>query len=373
VTISKNGGPKAKRNAKQPAPVPLALEPEESAKAAGLRYVSDLMPGLVREKDGDSFRYRDQSGDIITDEKTLRRIKSLAIPPAYQHVWICPHEHGHLQATGRDARGRKQYRYHPRWREVRDETKYGRMIQFAQALPGIRRRVEEDLAQPGLPREKVLATVLKLLESTLIRVGNEEYAKANRSFGLTTMRNRHVKVSKSELRFTFRGKSGKDHNVGIKDRRLAGIVRRCLDLPGQELFQYLDDDGARQSIDSADVNEYLREIAGDAFSAKDFRTWAGTVQCALSLQAFEDCETAADMKKNVNEAIKAVAQMLGNTPTICRKCYVHPTVLEAYLEGTLLGWLPARGEAVQAEGTGDLRREERAVADLLRRRLSEAA
>lgn len=333
----------------------LPLDPTESAKSAGLRYVSDTGRGITRRKHGDSFR-----------------IRKLAIPPAYANVWICPLENGHLQATGRDARGRKQYRYHQRWREVRDETKYGRMVAFAHALPIIRARVDDDLAKPGLPREKVLATVVSLLESTAIRVGNAEYAKENGSFGLTTMRSRHVAVAGSQLRFSFRGKSGKDHSIGIKDRRLAAIIKRCRDLPGQELFQYIDDDGQRQTIDSSDVNDYLRELGCDYFTAKDFRTWVGTVECALMLQQFASSDSSAQAKKNIGEALKSVAQRLGNTPSICRKCYAHPIIFEAYLEGTLTGWLStqARGAKTNARGFSEY---EFAVLSLLQQRLSEAA
>src|SRR5579864_8136248 len=289
----------------------LSLEPTASAKAAGLRYVSDALPVITREKRGSSFYYIDRDGKPVRDKHTLARIRKIAIPPAYVDVWICPVENGHLQATGRDARGRKQYRYHARWRAVRDETKYGRMLAFAHVLPHIRARVAEDLAKPGLPREKVLATVVKLLESTLIRVGNEEYAKENGSFGLTTMRARHVDVSGSQLRFSFRGKSGKSHAIEVKDRRLAAIVKRCQDLPGQELFQYLDDAGERQTIDSADVNDYLRELGGDYFTAKDFRTWVGTVYCAQALQKYDEPTAETQAKKNVADALQTVAHHLG--------------------------------------------------------------
>lgn len=259
----------------------------------------------------------------------------MGIPPAYTEVWICPSPLGHLQATGRDARGRKQYRYHSRWREVRDESKYDRMLAFGQALPFIRAQVDKDLARPGLPRLKVLAAVVRLLEVTLIRVGNAEYAKTNKSFGLTTMRDRHVAIEGATLRFKFRGKSGKDHNITFNDRRLANIVKRCRDLPGYELFQYLDENDQHQSIGSNEVNQYLREISGQDFTAKDFRTWAGTVQAALTLQTFEASEKVTQLKKNVTLAVEQVSQRLGNTPIICRKCYIHPAVIEAYLAGSL--------------------------------------
>jgi DNA topoisomerase-1 len=293
------------------------------------------------------------------------------IPPAWTDVWIAPHANGHIQATGRDARGRKQYRYHPRWRAVRDETKYGRMMAFAAALPRIRARVEADLARPGLPREKVLATVVRLLETTLIRVGNEEYARANRSFGLTTMRDRHVAVSGRSVRFGFRGKSGIRHTIDLNDRRLARVVKRCRDLPGQELFQYLDDDGRPQSIDSADVNAYLREVTGDDFTAKDFRTWAGTVLAALALREFESFDSQTQAKKNVLRAIERVSERLGNTPTVCRKCYVHPEVINAYLDGSMLETLKQIADREMAESLHDLRPEEAAVLALLRQRLAQ--
>jgi DNA topoisomerase-1 len=351
----------------------LPIAPVESAKAAGLRYVTDLLPGYTRRKRGSSFRYYDPDGKPVHDKALVARFKKLAIPPAYNDVWICPLENGHLQATGRDARGRKQYRYHARWREVRDETKYERMVAFAQALPHIRGRVEEDLTKPGLPREKVLATVVKLLESTLIRVGNEEYAKDNGSFGLTTMRSRHVDVSGPQLRFSFRGKSGKEHRIGIRDKRLASIVKRCLDLPGQLLFQYIDDEGERQNVGSADVNEYVRDISGDNFTAKDFRTWIGTVYCAHALHDADQPASAAQIKKNIADALQTVAQHLGNTPNICRKCYVHPIVLEAYTEGTLTRWLPRVDARAKVIGARALSTIEEAVVRLLNRRLKEAA
>ena len=351
----------------------LPIEPAESAKAAGLRYVNDLIPGITRRKHGSSFRYYDPDGNAIRDRRVVQRINKLAIPPAYTGVWICPSENGHLQATGRDARGRKQYRYHARWRVVRDETKYERMVAFAGALPNIRARVEEDLAKAGLPREKVLATVVKLLESTLIRVGNEEYAKDNGSFGLTTMRSRHVDVSGAQLRFSFRGKSGKEHSIGVKDKRLASIVKRCRDLPGHELFQYIDDDGQRQNVGSADVNEYLREVGGDYFTAKDFRTWIGTVYCARALQGYDEPGSATEAKKNAADAVATVAQHLGNTPSICRKCYVHPIVIDAYAEGTLNRWLPELDSRAKVVGTRQLSPFEEAVVRLLQRRLKEAA
>lgn len=317
----------------RPEPGAEVIDPKQSAKAAGLRYVSDRKPGIHRLPSGKSFRYVGADGKAVRDKETLGRIKSLVIPPAWTDVWICASENGHLQCTGRDARGRKQSRYHPKWREVRDETKYERMSQFAAALPGLRKRVDEDLALPGLPRRKVLATIVSLMEQTHIRVGNEEYAKENKSYGLTTMRNRHVEVAGSTVTFSFQGKSRVHHTISLQDRRLARIIKRCEDLPGYELFQYLDNEGNTHSIDSADVNEYLREITGQHFTAKDFRTWAGTVLACDLLRDFPPFTSASEAKKNVVAAIKDVASKLGNTPSVCRKCYVHPAVLEAYLGG----------------------------------------
>jgi DNA topoisomerase-1 len=340
----------------------MITDPVESAKAAGLRYVSDSRPGIRRKRVGKHFSYIGRDDKPIRDPDELRRIKQLAIPPAWTDVWICPTPRGHIQATGRDARGRKQYRYHPRWREVRDETKYSRMIAFGQALPQLRQRIERDLALAGLPRKKLLATVVQLLETTLIRVGNTEYARENQSFGLTTMRNRHVDVAGAKLSFRFRGKSGKVHMIALTDRRLARIVKRCRDLPGYELFQYLDEDGQPQTIDAADVNDYLREITGQDFTAKDFRTWAGTLLVALALKEFEPFDSNTQAKKNVVQAIEQVADRLGNTPAICRKCYVHPAVLDSYLEGSLPEALNQRAEHTSADS---LHPEEAAVLALL--------
>ncbi len=309
------------------------VDPKAFAKAAGLRYTSDHLPGIRRVKHHDSFRYVDAHDAPVTDEDVLKRIKSLVIPPAWIDVWITPHANGHLQATGRDARGRKQSRYHPHWREVRDANKYERMAHFAEALPKIRTRVEHDLKLPGLPREKVLATVISVMEATHIRVGNEEYAKENHSYGLTTMRHRHVEVHGNKVTFDFKGKSGVHHTIDLADKRLAKIIKRCEEVPGYELFQYLDHDGHRHAIDSHDVNEYLRQITGEHFTAKDFRTWAGTVLASQLLSQFEPYSSEKQAKKNVLQAITAVAAQLGNTPSVCRKCYVHPAVLEAYLTG----------------------------------------
>jgi DNA topoisomerase-1 len=350
-------------------PKSIKVDPAVSAKAAGLRHVSDSKPGFTRGLRGKSFVHRDLEGRAIRDPVTLTRIKSLVIPPAWTDVWICPMAEGHLQATGRDARGRKQYRYHPRWRAVRDESKYDRMMAFAEALPTIRARAEADLARPGLPREKVLAAVVRLLETTLIRVGNEEYARTNRSFGLTTMRDRHVKVGRKGIRFEFKGKSGVKHAIDLDDPRLAKVVGRCRDLPGQELFQYLDEDGNPRTIDSADVNDYLREAAGREFTAKDFRTWAGSVLASLALSEFEAFDTKVQARKNILRAVEKVAERLGNTPTVCRKCYVHPEVIEAYLDGSMLETLQKRAETELQGSLASLRPEEAAVVALLQQRL----
>lgn len=305
----------------------------------------------------------------MRDEETLGRIRSLAIPPAWTEVWICPAANGHLQATGRDARGRKQYRYHPAFRTLRDDSKYSRMVAFGKALPLIRERTEADLARPGLPREKVLAAVVRLLETTLIRVGNAEYARNNRSFGLTTMRNGHVEIEGSTMRFRFRGKSGIRHAIDLSDRRLARVVLKCQELPGQELFEYHDDDGERRDVTSNDVNQYLREITGEDFTAKDFRTWAGTVLASLALQEYESFDSQAEARRNVVRAIESVARRLGNTPSVCRKCYIHPAVLDAYLEGSMLETLRRRADDLGREVAG-LRPEEAAVLGLLQRRLA---
>lgn len=345
-------------------------DPEVSARVVGLRHVSDEQPGIKRERNGKGFRYRDSSGSIVRDKETLARIKSIVIPPAWTNVWICPIANGHLQATGRDDRGRKQFRYHPRWREIRDETKYARMIAFGRALPKMRRRIRKDLRLQGLPRNKVLAAVARLLEISLIRVGNDEYARENDSFGLTTMRNKHVEVKGSELRFHFRGKAGKWHQVDIHDRGIAKIVERCQDLPGQELFQFVDDDGSRHDVRSEDVNDYLREISGQDFTAKDFRTWAGSVLAAMALREFEKFDTKAQAKKNLVAAIETVAKKLGNTPAVCRKCYVHPEVLDSYLEGSLVETLRQRAEMAIAKSLHGLSSEEAAVLELLQQRLS---
>jgi DNA topoisomerase I len=350
----------------------IVLDPVESSRLAGLRYVSDSIPGITRRRRGKSFQYFDPDGKALRDKEILARIKSLVIPPAWTDVWICPRANGHLQATGRDARGRKQSRYHPRWREVRDETKYERMKVFGETLPIIRERVEQDLGLPGLPKEKVLATIVRLLETTFIRIGNEEYAKENKSYGLTTLRNKHVDVEGATVRFKFKGKSGKQHSIGLSDRRLARIVKKCMDLPGYELFQYIDEDGSLHTVDSSDVNEYLRTITEQPFTAKDFRTWAGTVLACLALRECEACETQSQVKKNIVEAIKKVAERLGNTPAVCRKCYVHPTVLETYMTGELVKTLEAAEKKMKAS-QHSLRDEEVQLMFLLERRLKAAA
>jgi DNA topoisomerase-1 len=351
----------------------LVLDPVESSRIAGLRYVSDTAPGIARRRRGKGFEYLDSDGKRIRDKETLARIRSLAIPPAWKDVWICPRANGHLQATGRDAKGRKQSRYHPRWREVRDETKYERMKLFGEALPKIRERVEKDLSLPDLPREKILATIVRLLETTFIRVGNVEYAKENHSYGLTTLRNKHVDVEGSTVRFKFQGKSGKHHVIDLNDRRLARIVKRCLDLPGYELFQYVDDDGTAHSVDSSDVNEYLRSITEQPFTAKDFRTWAGTVLACLTLSEFEIFDSATQAKKNVIAAIKNVAEQLGNTPAVCRKCYIHPTVLDCYMCGELQRILKAAQRRAQNTSKHSLRQEEIELMYLLDHALKAAA
>ncbi|MBV9867212.1 MAG: DNA topoisomerase IB [Abitibacteriaceae bacterium] len=348
----------------------IVTDPVESAKAAGLRYVSDDGLGIQRKKAGKSFTYLDVKGKTIHDPEELKRIRALAIPPAWTNVWICPSPRGHIQATGRDEKGRKQYRYHERWREVRDETKYTRMLAFGQALPKIRERARQDLASPKLTKEKVLATVVQLLEKTLIRVGNEEYTKANRSYGLTTMRNRHVDVEGSHIKFQFKGKSGVRHSIDLNDRRLARVLERLQDLPGQEIFQYVDDAGEIHSIESADVNNYLHEITGEHFTAKDFRTWAGTVLASLALQEFEKFDSETQAKKNVVQAIETVSERLGNTPSVCRKCYVHPAVLDSYMDGSMIETLQQITQQELMETLHDLQPEEAAVMGLLQQRLA---
>jgi DNA topoisomerase I len=344
-----------------------------AAEQAGLVYVSDEEPGIRRRRSGKGFSFRNPDGTAVKDKDTLARIKSLAIPPAYTDVWICADPKGHIQATGRDDRGRKQYRYHLRWREVRDSTKYERMLDFGKALPAIRERISADMGKRGLPREKVLATVVHLLENTLIRVGNTTYSKENKSFGLTTLQDRHVEVDGGKMRFQFKGKSGKVWNLQVKDRRIARIVKSCQDVPGQHLFQYLDDEGQRHGVTSQDVNDYLREISGQDFSAKDFRTWAGTVLAAIALTEFESFDTKAAAKRNLRDAIERVSSRLGNTPAICRKCYIHPQVLDCYLEGDLVNQLKDQIEEDLRTDLDALKPEEAAVMAFLHRRLTRDA
>jgi DNA topoisomerase-1 len=337
-----------------------AANPVAAARAAGLRYVRDDDPGISRRRAGSGFTYVDAEGRRVGDRHTLARIRSLVIPPAWRDVWICARADGHIQAVGRDARGRKQYRYHPDWRQQRDATKYERLVAFARRLPAIRRRVAADLRRTGMPREKVVALVVRLLETTSIRIGNPEYARANGSFGLTTLRNRHVDVSGARARFRFRGKAGKLHEIDVDDRALARLIRKCQELPGQELFTYVDDDGSARAIDSGDVNQYLRDAVGEDFSAKDFRTWAGTVAAALSLGEKPGPESEPAAKRAIADSIKEVAAHLGNTATVCRKCYVHPLVLEAFARGVTIHSLPGARPL-----TRGLAPDERAVLALL--------
>jgi DNA topoisomerase-1 len=354
------------RNGKAP-DASLAGGSVEAAEKAGLQYVSDDRPGYTRKGNNGDFEYLDMQGKQIRDEQRLLRIRRLAIPPAWTDVWICPSPAGHIQATGRDARRRKQYRYHEHWREVRDESKFTRLADFAAALPNIRRRVAKDLKLPGLPREKMLATIVRLLERTFIRIGNEEYARENKSFGLTTMKNRHVKVKGARLRFRFRGKSGREHEVDVTDRRIAKIVAKCQDLPGQDLFEYVDDDSEVRDVTSQDVNDYLREITGQDFTAKDFRTWAGTLLATMALNTQEAFETKKQAKANVKAAICAVAELLGNTPAVCRKCYVHPAIVEAYVSGSQIAEFC---NAAKRPANTKLRAVERAILKFLRTQAS---
>lgn len=351
----------------------LPSDPVESAEEAGLRYVSDASPGIRRRRSGRGFTYVGVDGERIRDPGQLERIRALAIPPAWTDVWISPTRRGHIQATGRDARKRKQYRYHPRWHAVRDEVKYGRMVAFAGALPGIRERTEADLRRQGLPRVKVLATVVRLLEQTMIRVGNDEYARDNDSYGLTTMEDDHARVSNRRVVFRYRGKSGKEHETTLDDPRLARIVRRCQELPGQRLFQYEDEDGSTSEVDSADVNAYLGEISGEPFTAKDFRTWAGTVLACMALQKFSAFDSETQAKQNVVEAVKWVAERLGNTPAVCRSSYIHPVILDSYLDGSMLEALRQRAAEELADSGHELLPEEAATLGLLQARLAREA
>jgi len=341
-----------------------ARESVASAVGAGLRYVSDHVEGIRRQKGRGGFRYIGVSGRIIRNDAELKRIAALAVPPAWTDVWICPDPRGHIQATGRDAKGRKQYRYHAQWRACRDETKFDRMAAFAAALPGLRRRTNLDLAHSGLPRDKVIATIVQLLEKSLIRIGNEEYVKQNQSFGLTTLRDKHVKVKGSRLRFQFRGKSGIRHSVDVDDRRLAQVVKQCRDLPGQELFQYVDRQGRIQSIGSGDINRYVREVTGEDFTAKDFRTWSGTVLAVTAFRELRPASTRTQSEKNVVLAIEAVAGILGNTRSVCRKSYVHPGIVDAYVDGTMGKVLNRRSKPLRS--SGGLRADEVVVLALLK-------
>jgi len=350
----------------------LIVDPAKSAKVVGLRYVSDTTPGIQRQRMGDEFYYISVDNKQISDEAELSRIKALVIPPAWTDVWICPLPHGHLQATGRDAKGRKQYRYHTDWKKVRSQTKFNRLIAFGEALPKIRQRTQADLALPGLPCQKVLAMVVQLLEMTRIRVGNEEYAQTNKSFGLTTMRNRHVKISGSKLQFKFRGKSGVQHEIKLNDRRLIKLIKRCQDIPGQQLFQYLDDAGQPQPIDSGDVNDYIEQITGLDFTAKDFRTWAGTLLAAQTLNELGSFESKTERKKNVTQAIKEVAEQLGNRPATCRNYYVHPAIIDAYFDGSLFQSMTQPAKQKTREDSLELSLEELALLKLLKQHLIES-
>lgn len=342
-----------------------------AARAAKLRYVSDRKPGISRVKTEDGFDFFNPDGSLITDEDEIKRIRKLAVPPAYTDVWICHDPRGHLQAVGRDARGRKQYRYHAKWRTVRDEAKYGKMLTFGRVLPMIREQVQHDLRLRGLPKRKVLAAIVALLETTMMRVGNEEYARQNKSYGLTTLRDRHIKVKGGHVEFDFRGKHGVDHHIDLDDRRLARIVEQCRDIPGQDLFQYLDQDGERHGIGSEDVNHYLHEISGEAITAKDFRTWAATNLAAEALAELERFDTQAAAKKEVVRAVESVAKRLGNTPAICRKCYIHPAVFEGYLDGSLAEGLKQRADALLDHPPAGLTAQEVALTAFLSRHLGE--
>jgi DNA topoisomerase-1 len=338
----------------------------DDLRCAGLRYTSDAQPGIRRKKSGRGFTYVGPDGETVRDPKVRKRIRSLVIPPAWTDVWISPYANGHIQAIGRDSRNRRQYKYHPKWREVRDENKFGRALQFAEALPGIRDAIDKDLSLPGLPRRKVLATIVRLLDTTFVRVGNVEYAKQNRSFGLTTLRTRHVELNGSTIRLSFKGKSGKEHDLKVRDRRIARVIRRCLDLPGYELFQYIDEEGGRSSVDAGDVNEYLREISGADFTTKDFRTWAGTLLATRYLIEAGVAETERQAKTNVVAAVAEVASRLGNTPTVARNCYIHPRVVDAYNSGLLFEMIPARDESLEEEEF-----DEKLVAAVLRESVPE--
>lgn len=339
----------------------------QQAKQEGLRYVSDTQKGYTRKKSGKSFQYFDQKSKRITDAKVVERINKIGIPPAYVDVWICPAANGHLQATGRDARGRKQYRYHAKWRSTRDEGKFHHTIEFGDALPAIRKKLKQDLKQDGLARDKVLASVVSLLDRTMIRVGNAEYARDNNSYGLTTLRRKHVKVSGEKITFEFPGKSGKKWNLSLQDKQITRIVKKCADIPGHELFKYIAEDGSVKDVGSGDVNSYLKEITRTDFTAKDFRTWSGTVLAALALNEFEKVDSEAQAKKNIVRAIESVAKELGNTPAICRKCYIHPEILNSYLSGDLAKMV--KGQIASKSKKGPLTNDEAMVLRFLKSRL----
>jgi DNA topoisomerase-1 len=349
----------------------LVNDPVVSAEMAGLEYTNDYTPGIIRKKVGKGFVYKMPEGQTVKDGKTLKRIKSLVIPPAWTEVWICTNSRGHLQATGRDAKGRKQYRYHPEWRKVRDETKYDKMVAFGYALPIIRERIQKDISVPGLSKNKVLAAVVNLLEKTLIRIGNEEYAKTNQSYGLTTMKDRHAAVEQGSVYFKFTGKSKVKHLIKLKDKQLSKIIKQCQEIPGQELFQYIGEDGNHYPVTSSDVNAYLKEITGENFTAKDFRTWYGTVLASEALKEFEKYDTQAQAKKNIVQAIESVSKQLGNTKSICRKCYVHPAILDSYMDGSLLTQVQGELKEMLAHDLHNLKPEEAAVIALLEKRLEE--
>ena len=345
----------------------LDLEPKDAAKIAGLRYINADNLQIVRQKVGRGFSYLTANGDRITDEKELARLKALKIPPALQDVWMCHLDNGHLQATGRDTKRRKQYFYHPDWRKVRSQHKFNRMLLFGASLPLIRQTTTKHLRQKGLSREKVLATVVQLLETTLIRVGNDRYAKKNRSFGLTTLRDRHVKIKNSKIKFEFRGKSGVDHEIELKDRRLANVIKKCQEIPGYEIFKYYDDNGDRHFIDSGDVNDYLQTITGKDFTAKDFRTWMGTLFTAIELDELGEFESETAAKKNITAAIKEAAKQLGNRPATCRKYYVHPAIIEAYQDGSLIA-LMAQTDRLESN-IDQLNPEEQVVLSIIKQAL----
>jgi len=336
----------------------------QAAAEAGLRYTPDSIRGIRLERSGDATVCVGVNGQRVTNQQKLRRIRSLVIPPAWTDVWICPHANGHLQVTARDARGRKQYRYHPKYRAIRDETKFDRMMAFSEVLPLARERVEAHLRLSGLPRSKVLATVVWLLERTLIRVGSEEYARANETFGLTTLRDRHAEVKGATVAFAFRGKSGKEHLVTFSDRRLAKIVQRCQTLPGEQLFQYVDDEGNRQDVGSSDVNDYLKGIAGPGVTAKDFRTWAGTMLAAQALREIGPARLVRDKKANIVQAVDRVAERLGNTRAVCRQYYIHPVILEAYGRGKVVELQP-KSRVARRRPSRRLRDSEVAVLDFI--------